>query len=189
MANIGYIRVSTEEQNEARQQRALEECPYKIDKLFAEKISGKNAERPQLKAMLAYIREGDTVIVTEFSRLARSCRDLLHIVDEITAKHAQLVSLKEQVDTSTPSGQFMLTVFAAMSELERSTILERQREGIAIAKAQGKYKGRQPIPFDEARFKAECAKWRRGEQTAVMTMKKFDMKPNRFYRIVKQMGI
>lgn len=81
----------------------------------------------------------------------------------------------------------MLTVFAALAELERETILQRQREGIEIAKAHGKYKGRSPIPFDESRFKAECQKWKNGEQTAVETMKKFDMKPNRFYRNVKRL--
>jgi len=182
MAIIGYARVSTDEQNEARQLAAFEE--RKTHRIFLDKCSGKDANRPQLKNMLDYVREGDTVIVTEYSRLARSTSDLLNIVDKLTSKGVQLVSLKEQLDTSTPQGKLMLTMFAGLAEFERAMILERQREGIAIAKAQGKYKGRKPIPFDVERFKLECAKWRRGEQTAVCTMKKFDMKPNRFYRKV-----
>lgn len=187
MAVIGYARVSTHEQNEARQLAAFEE--RNADRIFLDKCSGKDAERPQLKKMLDYVREGDTVIVTEYSRLARSTSDLLSIVDRLTGKGVQLVSLKENLDTSTPRGKLMLTMFAGLAEFERAMILERQREGIAIAKAQGKYKGRKPIPFDTERFKSECAKWRRGEQTAVMTMKKLDMKPNRFYRKVKELKI
>lgn len=187
MALIGYARVSTHEQNEARQVSAFEERG--TDKIFLDKCSGKDADRPELKKMLEYVREGDRVIVTEYSRLARSTSDLLRIVEELTKKGVQLVSLKESLDTSTPQGKLMLTMFAGLAEFERAVILERQREGIAIAKARGKYKGRKPIPVDEARFRAECAKWRRGEQSAVCTMKKFDMKPNRFYRRVREMGL
>ena len=187
MALIGYARVSTHEQNEARQISAFEEMG--TDRIFLDKCSGKDADRPELKKMLEYVREGDRVIVTEYSRLARSTSDLLRIVEELTKKGVQLVSLKESLDTSTPQGKLMLTMFAGLAEFERAVILERQREGIAIAKARGKYKGRKPIPVDEARFRAECAKWRRGEQSAVCTMKKFDMKPNRFYRRVREMGL
>ena len=114
---------------------------------------------------------------------------MLQIVQELTDKGVGLISLKENVDTDTPQGRFMLTVFAALAELERETILQRQREGIAIAKQQGKYKGRKPIAFNEEKFRAECKKWRNGEQTAVATMKKLDMKRNRFYKIVKDLGI
>lgn len=187
MALIGYARVSTHEQNEARQISAFEEMG--TDRIFLDKSSGKDADRTELKKMLEYVREGDRVIVTEYSRLARSTSDLLRIVEELTKKGVQLVSLKESLDTSTPQGKLMLTMFAGLAEFERAVILERQREGIAIAKARGKYKGRKPIPVDEARFKAECAKWRRGKQSAVCTMKKFDMKPNRFYRKVREMGL
>lgn len=186
---IGYARVSTEEQNEARQLQSFEGYTEKIKKVFIDKLSGKNTERPQLQAMLSYVREGDVVVVSDFSRLARSTRDMLQIVQELTDKGVGLISLKENVDTDTPQGRFMLTVFAALAELERETILQRQREGIAIAKQQGKYKGRKPIPYDEAKVRAECKKWRSGEQTAVATMKKLDMKKNRFYQIVKKLGI
>ena len=186
MAKIGYARVSTTEQNEARQIAAFND--YKVDRMYIDKLSGKSTNRPQFNAMMDYVREGDTVVVTEFSRLARSTTDMLRIVDKLTDKGVQLVSLKEQMDTSTPQGKFMLTVFSALSELERETILQRQREGIAIAKAEGRYRGRQPLPFDEDAFKRECKKWTEGKQTAVATMKKLDMKPNRFYSYANKYG-
>lgn len=186
---IGYARVSTMEQNEIRQLHSFEGYTEKIKKVFIDKLSGKNTDRPQLQAMLSYVREGDVVVISDFSRLARSTRDMLQIVQELTDKKVGLISLKENVDTDTPQGRFMLTVFAALAELERETILQRQREGIAIAKQQGKYKGRKPIPFNEEKFRAECKKWRNGEQTAVATMKKLDIKRNRFYQIVKNLGV
>ena len=145
--------------------------------------------RPQLKAMLEYVREGDVVVVSDFSRLARSTKDMLQIVQDLTDKGVGLISMKENLDTETPQGKFMLTVFAALAELERATILQRQREGIEIAKSEGKYKGRKPVPVDEDQLRAECAKWRAGEQTARETMQKLNIKPNRFYRIVKRLGI
>ena len=117
---VGYVRVSTEEQNEARQLVSLEE--RKVDKIFIDKKSGKNADRDGLKSMLAYVREGDTVITESISRIARSTKDLLTIIDSLTKKGVEFVSLKESIDTTTPQGRFMLTVFAAMAELERENI-------------------------------------------------------------------
>ena len=186
---IGYARVSTLDQNEDRQIVSFDNFKNKISKVYIDKCSGKDRNRPQLRAMLDYVREGDVVVVSDFSRLARSTRDMLQIVQELTDKGVDLISLKESIDTSTPQGRFMLTVFAALAELERETILQRQREGIALAKEQGKYRGRRPIPFNEERFRAECQKWRSGEQTAVETMKRLDMKRNRLYRIVKELGV
>ena len=186
---IGYARVSTVDQNEERQIVSFDNFNHKISKVYIDKCSGKDRNRPQLRAMLDYVREGDVVVVSDFSRLARSTRDMLQIVQELTDKGVDLISLKESIDTSTPQGRFMLTVFAALAELERETILQRQREGIALAKEQGKYRGRRPIPFNEEKFRAECQKWRSGEQTAVETMKRLDMKRNRFYRIVKELGV
>lgn len=186
---IGYARVSTEEQNEARQLESFRTFHEPISKTFIDKCSGKNMNRPQLKAMLEYVREGDVVVVSDFSRLARSTKDMLQIVQDLTDKGVGLISMKENLDTETPQGKFMLTVFAALAELERATILQRQREGIEIAKSEGKYKGRKPVPVDEDQFRAECAKWRFSEQTARETMQKLNIKPNRFYRIVKRLGI
>ena len=137
---IGYIRVCTEEQNTARQEVLLRELD--VDELFIDKASGKNADRPELTRMMNYVRRGDTVIVESISRFARNARDLLDLVERLTEKQVEFVSRKEAIDTTTPTGKFMLTVFAAVAELEREYILQRQREGIAIAKEQGKYTGR-----------------------------------------------
>lgn len=141
--NIAYVRVSTAEQNETRQKEALKK--YDIDKWFIEKASGKDTNRPRLQEMLEYIREDDTVYVEEFSRLGRSTADLLNTVQQIEDVGAKFVSLKENFDTKTPSGKLQMTMMAAIAEFERSMILERQREGIAIAKREGKYKGRKAV--------------------------------------------
>ena len=139
---VGYIRVSTVEQHEDRQVKDLTENA-KVSKVFMDKLSGKDTNRPQLKAMLDYVREGDTVVVSEYSRLARSTRDLMDIVDTLKAKGVNVVSMKENFDTNTPQGKLILQTFMNIAEFERELMLQRQREGIAIAKANGKYKGRQ----------------------------------------------
>lgn len=141
--NIAYVRVSTTDQNEARQNEALNK--YNIDKWYVEKITGKDTNRPKLIEMLDFIREDDTVYVEEFSRLGRSTQDLLDIVQHIENKGAKFISIKENFDTKTPAGRLQMTMMAAIAEFERSMILERQREGIAIAKKEGKYKGRKKI--------------------------------------------
>ena len=184
---VGYVRCSTLEQNEARQLVMMEE--QKTEKLFIDKASGKNTERQEFKAMMAFVRSGDIVIVESISRIARNTRDLLSIIEELTNKGVEFVSLKENIDTTTPTGRFMLTVFGALAELERENILERQREGIAIAKAEGKYKGRKPVAVDEEQFKVVCKRWRNGEITAVSAMKEVGLKPNTFYRRVKEMEL
>ena len=147
MSNIAYVRVSTIDQNEERQLKALEK--YDIDKWFTEKISGKNTQRPELQRMLEYVREGDTVYVHDFSRLARSTKDLLQLVEDLQLKGVHLVSSKENMDTSTATGKLMVTMMAAIAEFERANLLERQREGIAIAKANGRYKGRKAFEVTE----------------------------------------
>lgn len=139
---VGYIRVSTVEQHEDRQVKDLTENAN-VSKVFIDKLSGKDTNRPQLNAMIDYVREGDTVVVSEYSRLARSTKDLLNIIDTLENKGVTVISMKEKLDTSTPNGEFMLTVLAGVATLERKLMLQRQREGIAIAKANGKYKGRQ----------------------------------------------
>mgnify|MGYP002438747089 CR=1 FL=1 len=116
-----------------------------VDEVYIDRLSGKNTDRPELKKMMDYVRKGDTVIVESISRFARNTRDLLDLVEHLTEKQVEFVSRKEAIDTTTPTGKFMLTVFAAVAELEREYILQRQREGIAIAKAQGKYRRTIPI--------------------------------------------
>ena len=144
---VAYIRVSTIDQNTARQEQALKE--YGIEKFFIEKVSGKNMSRPKLQEMLEFVREGDICYCVDFSRMARSTQDLLSIVELLQSKSVHLVSLKENFDTSNPQGRLMLTIIAAINAFERENLLERQREGIAIAKAQGKYKGRKPIEVSD----------------------------------------
>lgn len=187
MARIFYIRVSTEEQNEARQMTMARE--HNADKTFIDKASGKNTDRPQFKAMMDYIREGDTVICESISRIARNTRDLLETVETFNQKGVQFVSLKESIDTATPTGKFMLTVFGAMAELERETILQRQREGIAEAKAAGKYHGRKAKEIDEAKFSRMIAEWQDGKRTATSIQKEFGITGQTFYRWVKERGI
>lgn len=184
MAKIGYVRVSTEEQETARQIKIMHD--YEVEKIFEEKISGKNMERPEFKKMMDYLREGDILYVESVSRLSRSVKDLLKIVDDLNAKGVKFVSNKENIDTNTPQGKFMLTIFGALSELEREQTLQRQREGIAIAKAQGKYKGRQRIQVDEDLFKKCYKKWKAGEITAVQFQKKIGLIPNTFYRRIRR---
>ena len=178
-----YARVSTQEQNEARQEAAAKaaEC----EKVFLDKASGKNAERKALKEMLSFVRQGDVVIVSEISRLARNTTDLLSIVNQLNEKGVEFVSLKENIDTTTPTGKFMLTIFAAMAEMERETILQRQAEGIAEAKKAGKYQGRKPMNIDKKKFSAACKEWRAGDRTAVSVQKEFDMTATTFYKKVK----
>lgn len=147
MAIIGYVRVSSVDQHEDRQLVTMKK--YKVDKTFKEKVSGKDTNRPQLQAMLDYVREGDTVVVHDFSRLARSTKDLLAIVELLESKNVTLISAKESVDSSTPTGKLMLTMIGAINEFERANLLERQREGIAIAKEKGKYKGRKATQIDD----------------------------------------
>ena len=136
---IAYIRVSSLDQNERRQIEAMER--YNIEKWFIEKISAKDTNRPKLQELLEFAREGDIVHIHDFSRLARSTKDLLDIVELLHKKGVVLVSNKENIDTSTPTGKLMLTMIGAINEFERTNLLERQREGIAIAKREGKYKG------------------------------------------------
>ena len=143
MSKVAYVRVSTQEQNEARQREAL--AARGIDKWFVEKTSGKDTDRPEYQKMMDWVREGDTIYIHDLSRIARSTLDLLHLLNTLADKGVALVSDKENIDTSTATGKLIITVIAAINEFERANLLERQREGIAIAKREGKYKGRQPV--------------------------------------------
>lgn len=168
---IAYIRVSTIEQNEQRQIEAMQR--YHIEKWFIEKVSGKNTNRPKLKEMLEYAREGDTIHIHDFSRLARSTKDLLDIVDNLNKKGIALVSNKENIDSSTPTGKLMLTMIGAINEFERTNLLERQREGIEIAKTQGKYKGRKAVSVPD--FKRHYERYMRREVTKSQLSKELNI--------------
>lgn len=193
MARIAYIRVSTKEQDTARQ----DEMFKGYDKIYSEKISGKSTDRPELQKLMDYVREGDTVTVESYSRFARNTKDLLELVERLNEKQVGFISLKENVDTSTPQGRLMMNIFASLAQFEREQTLQRQAEGIAIKKAEDEqrkangeqavyYKGRKPIEVDDKAFTAEIARWKAGQQTARETMHKLGLKPNTFYRRVKQ---
>ncbi|MFB1082493.1 recombinase family protein [Jeotgalibacillus sp. JSM ZJ347] len=179
---MGYCRVSTQGQNPQRQIVALEEKG--AEKIFMDKLSGKNKNRPQLQDMMNFIREGDTLVVESISRLARNTKDFLEIVYDLTEKGVEVISLKENIDTATVQGKFICTVFGALYELERESTRQRQREGIELAKANGVPFGRPPIQVDHI-FMSEYQKWKSGEQTAVSTYKKLDISRSSFYRKVK----
>lgn len=182
---VGYVRVSTEDQNTARQEVMMQELG--VEKIYLERISGKSQKgREQLSSMLQYVREGDVVVVESISRIARNTKDLLEIVEKLENKGVEFVSKKEAIDTKTPSGKFMLTIFGAIAQLEREYLLERQREGIEIARQSGKYKGRKPIAIDEQKFQSVYTSWKAGECKGVEAMKTLGLKASTFYRKVRE---
>lgn len=178
---IGYIRVSAEGQNTVRQGVIMSELG--VEEVYIDKASGKNTDRPKLKEMLNFVCRGDVVVVESISRFARNTRDLLELIEILNEKEVAFVSNKEAIDTNTPTGKFMLTVFGAVAELEREYILQRQREGIAVAKKQGKYKGRKPIDCSE--FEDILAKYKAGEISAKEAMHLTGLSKSTFYRKVK----
>ncbi|MFP3152819.1 recombinase family protein [Lachnospiraceae bacterium ZAX-1] len=135
MAKFAYVRVSTLDQNEDRQLDAMTVLGIPADRIFMEKLSGKNTQRPQFQALLTAVHPGDSVTVESISRFARNTKDLLELVEQLTAKGVEFVSQKEHIDTTTPTGKFMLTIFGAVAELERGYILQRQAAGIATPKS------------------------------------------------------
>ena len=163
MSNIAYIRVSTENQNTSRQEELFKS--YNIDKYYIEKVSGKNIkDRPELIKMMDYVREGDVVYVESISRFGRSLQDLFNLINQINEKGVQFKSLKEgDIDTTTPTGKLVFSIFASLAEFERETIRQRQAEGIAIAKANGVYKGRVKKSIDQAQFQSLYTRWQNGE--------------------------
>ena len=181
---IAYIRVSTAEQNADSQKAIL--AQYKIDKPFEEKVSGKNTDdRPELQAMLDYVREGDTVYVKDLSRMARNTKDLLDIVEYLNKKGVGLYSIKENIDTSTNFGKLMITFLGAIYEFERTNLLERQRDGIAVAKKLGKYKGRKKVPKPD-NFKEIYKKWLNREIKSNVAIRELNISEYAFYKFVKE---
>lgn len=140
---IGYARVSTEAQNLDRQVDALR--AYGVDELYTEKMTGTKSRRPELDKVRLRMREGDSVVVESLSRLGRSTKDLLNLLDEFEAKGVLLISLKESIDTSTPTGKLLVTVLSAISQFERDLIVQRTQEGLKAARARGRMGGRPPV--------------------------------------------
>lgn len=165
MARIGYQRVSTADQNTARQLDGIT-----VDKMFADHASGKNADRPQLAAALDYAREGDTLVVHSMDRLARNLDDLRAIVRNLTAQGVQVEFVKESLTFTgddSPMNTLLLSMLGAVAEFERAQIRERQREGVAVAKAAGKYKGRKAT-LDADQAAALRARHAAGESVAAL---------------------
>ena len=178
---IGYVRVSTQEQNTLRQEVLMQSLG--VEQLYIDKASGKSVDRPELRKLLTCVQQGDTVTVESISRFARNTRDLLELVEQLTEKHVEFISQKEAIDTTTPTGKFMLAIFGAVAELEREYVLQRQREGIAIAKAQGRYTGRTPMEVPD--LEKIVRQWRDGNMTAVEDMRRLRLTPSTFYRKAK----
>ena len=182
--NIAYCRVSSEAQNEQRQIEALE--PRNIDKWFVEKVSGKDANRPKLQEMLEFARQGDTIYIHDLSRLGRSVSDLLHITQQLQEKGVELVSNKENIDTSSPTGKLIFTMIAAIAQFERENLKERQREGIAIAKRKGKYEGRKPKDYPE--FDRLYSQWQAGNISKSAMARELGVHRNTVDRLLCQKG-
>ncbi|MBK5244304.1 MAG: recombinase family protein [Eubacteriaceae bacterium] len=181
--NVAYIRVSTLEQNDGRQVEAMKDLG--IEEYYTEKISAKDTDRPQLKAMLKFVRDNrDTVYIHSFDRLARSTKDLLDIVDQLQSKGVRLVSIKESFDTSTAVGKLMLTMIGAINTFERENMLERQREGIALAVQQGKYKGRKKIERPD-NWDEIYNQYKTREITGTKAMELLGLTRNVFYQFKK----
>ena len=181
---VGYVRVSTAEQNSARQDVLMKQLG--VEKVYTDRLSGKNTDRPDLQRMMDFVREGDSVIVESISRFARNTKDLLELVDQLDRKNVQFVSQKESIDTQTTVGKFMLTIFGAVAELERDYIRQRQGEGIAIAKAEGRFNGRPrkaPDIFEEV-----YEQWKAKKITATEASRICGMARSTFYRRVKEQG-
>ena len=181
---IFYERVSTEHQSLARQEELLKQLD--IEKVYADKATGKHMDRPQLKAMLEFAREGDTIVVESFSRLSRSTKDLLHLLEVMRAKGIAFESQKEKIDTSTASGKLFLTLVAALNEFEREVLLERQAEGIAIAKRNGKYTGRVHATIDRYLFVELYKDYKRKHITQKYMCKRLGISRSTLYKEIKK---
>ena len=179
---IGYVRVSTKEQNTARQEELMKSLG--VDRVYIDKMSGRDTERPFLQEMMNFVREGDSVVVESISRFARNTKDLLELTEQLSNKRVQFISQKENIDTDTPAGKFMLTIFGAVAELEREYIRQRQREGIEIAKQQKKYKGRPAKQLDT--FDEIYQQWKSGNITATSASEQLNVSRSTFYRKVSE---
>lgn len=184
MARVKYNRISSKTQHLDRQEADNQE----YDKVFTDVASGKNTERNGLKAMLEYVREGDELTVESYSRLARNTKDLLEIVERLQEKGVVLISKKEGLNTSTPTGKLILTMFGALATFEREIMLERQAEGYQARREAGGSVGRPRKEADKA-FLNAVKRWRNGEIQAVEAIKLSNMSKSLFYRMVKEMGL
>ncbi|MCL1883085.1 MAG: recombinase family protein [Defluviitaleaceae bacterium] len=183
--DFAYVRVSTKEQHDTRQLIAMESRGIPPERIFSEKQSGKDTKRPQLQSLMDTVQKGDTVVVESISRFARNTKDLLGLVEKLTAKGVEFVSLKEHIDTTTPTGRFTLTIFAAIAELERECTLLRQAEGIAAAKLRGVHMGR-PLKRPPENFAQVVKDWEREKIPFEEVLKLTGLKRATFYNRLRE---
>ena len=181
-----YVRISSKDQQEHRQILAMESRGIPSRRIFLEKLSGKDTKRPMLHKLLSTVQKGDVIVTESISRFARNTKDLLGLVDKLTKKGVEFISLKEHIDTATPTGRFMITIFAAVAELEREHILERQAEGISAAKARGVHLGR-PIKKPPANFADVVKLWELGKITFTEALLQTDLKQATFYNRLREL--
>lgn len=179
---VGYVRISTKDQNTARQDDLMERLG--VEKVYTDKVSGKNTDRPELRRMMDFVREGDVVIVESFSRFARNTRDLLDLMDTLKQKGVQFISMKENIDTESAAGKLMMVLFAALAQFERENLLERQAEGIAVAKVEGRMKGR-PKKAEET-FEDIYLQVQAGKKSASRGAKELGIARSTWYRKAKE---
>lgn len=180
---VAYIRVSTVEQNEARQVEIMKDKG--IERFFIDKCSGKSLDRPKLQEMLKFIREGDEVYIHSFSRLGRNVKELLQLIENFDKSGVKLVSLKENFDLSTPQGRLMINLISSINQFEREIINERVKEGVEIAKREGKYKGRKPIEVDSELLADIIGKINTGEINKVSAAKILGVSRPKLYRLLE----
>lgn len=186
MKTYFYIRVSSKEQNTIRQEVKAKEHNIPLENVFIEKVSGKNiTDRPVLLNLMAMLKHGDKLIVDSISRFARNTKDLIDLVEQLNNKGVSFISLKESIDTTTPTGMFMLTIFGAVAQLERDYIHDRQAEGIAVAVEQGKFKGRKAIEYPK-QWDRYYKMYKQGTISGVDMMKILELKKTTFYKLIKQ---
>lgn len=194
---FGYVRVSSKEQNEARQVEALKAIGIDERYIFIDKESGKDFNRDQYRAMVSMLRKGDTVYITSLDRLGRNYEEVPKQWEMIyKEKGADIVVLDMPILDTRQSGDLtgefitdiVLKILSYVAQKERESIRVRQAQGIAIAKEQGKYKGRKPISVDKAAFEKAYGEVKRGERTNKWAMQKLGLKPNTYYRFVNELN-
>ena len=178
---LGYARVSTLDQNLDRQIDMLNQ--YGVDKLYTEKMSGTKRDRPELTKLLAHIDEGDTVVIESLSRLGRSTKDLIELVELFQKRGVQLVSLKESIDTSTSTGKLLFTILSALAQFERDVIADRTREGLNAARARGHNGGRPRV--DQRKVAQALKLYETGQYTMKEIEELTEIKKSTLYRSLK----
>ena len=179
----GYVRVSTKEQNLARQLEQMKNIGIPDDCIFQEKKSGKNLQREEFKRLLDRVREGDCITVTEISRLGRNMRDIVNVLYDLESRGVNIISIKEQIDTSTAMGKILFNIAGILAEIERESILDRQKQGIELAKRDGRMTGRPKCECKE--FEKVYRQYEEGKIDLEQVLKLLDCSSSTFYRRVR----